>query len=78
MEVLDKDIPQRNGSIVFKEIGDEFMLVSTGNNAATSDNILLLDEVGATIWNLIECINTQDRFMDAGSGHSLFHSCDVQ
>jgi len=44
----------KNPALVFRKIGEEFMLVPVFNNVADMDSIFVLNEVGGRIWELID------------------------
>jgi hypothetical protein len=48
----------RDESMVFRKIGDETFLVPVRNNVGELDNIYVLDEVAARIWELVDGYNT--------------------
>jgi hypothetical protein len=54
----------RDESMVFRKIGDETFLVPVRNNVGELDNIYVLDEVAARIWELIDGTNTIHDIVD--------------
>lgn len=53
-------IYQKDESMVFRKIGDETFLVPLRNNVGELDNMYVLDEVGARIWELLDGSNTTE------------------
>ena len=54
----------RNESMVFRKIGDETFLVPVRDNVGELDNIYVLDEVAARIWELVDGKNTLQDISD--------------
>lgn len=54
----------KDESMVFRKIGDETFLVPVRNNVGELDNIYVLDEVAARIWELIDGKNTIQGIVD--------------
>lgn len=53
MDILAK-VYFKSDSIVFRKIGDEFILVPIRHNVADLDSIYTLNETAARIWELID------------------------
>ena len=53
MDILAK-VYFKNDSIVFRKIGDEFILVPIRHNVGDLDSIYTLNETAARIWELID------------------------
>jgi hypothetical protein len=53
MDILAK-VYRKNDSIVFRKIGDEFVLVPIRKNVGDLDSIYTLNETAARIWELID------------------------
>ena len=45
---------KKNGEIVFRKIGDEYILVPLAHSVADISSIFNLNETGAAIWNKID------------------------
>jgi hypothetical protein len=53
MDILGK-VYRKSDSIVFRKIGDEFILVPIRQNVGDLDSIYTLNETAARIWELID------------------------
>jgi ppGpp synthetase/RelA/SpoT-type nucleotidyltranferase len=53
MDILEK-VYRKSDSIVFRKIGDEFILVPIRQNVGDLDSIFTLNETAARIWELID------------------------
>ncbi len=49
-----KTIVCRNENVAFRKIGDEYLLVPIVNTTGDLDEIYVLNEVGARLWELLE------------------------
>ena len=57
MDLLSK-VYRRSDSVVFRKIGDEFILVPIRQNVGDLDSIYTLNETAARIWELIDGISS--------------------
>ncbi len=58
-------IYEKNQSMVFRKIEDETILVPIRNNIGELDNIYVLNDVGARIWELIDGKNDMKEINNA-------------
>lgn len=54
----DLQLFQRDPSVVFRKIVDEYILVPVRRSAADLDSIYNLNEIGARIWELLDGTNS--------------------
>lgn len=75
MKVALASIPKKNDSIIFRKIGDEYILVPMLKSAAEVEHIFNLNQVGAAVWEKIDGVRSVGEIVaeltdeyDVGSG----------
>ncbi len=54
MDVSPDNVPRRSENVVFRKIGEEYILVPLAGSAADVESIYNLNETGAAIWEKID------------------------
>lgn len=54
---------RRNGEFVICQIAEEYMLIPTGNEAMRFHHVIIVSEVGAFLWQLLETEQTEESLL---------------